>query len=128
MRSAKSLPCCKRSNLVASGPFTSGTKSCFLANAAHSSLRPTCIDAATGRRQWKEGRYGYGQLLLASGHLVVLSGEGELILVRANPEKHEELARFQAIHGKTWNHPAIADGRLLVRNAVEMACFDIIAP
>jgi outer membrane protein assembly factor BamB len=85
----------------------------------------TCIDAATGRRQWKEGRYGYGQLLLASGHLVVLSGEGELVLVRASPEKHQELARFQAIQGKTWNHPAIANGRILVRNAVEMACFQI---
>jgi len=88
----------------------------------------TCIDAATGRRQWKDGRYGYGQLLLAGEHLVVLSGEGELILVRANPEKLEELARFQAIRGKTWNHPAIADGKVLVRNAVEMACFEIGAP
>jgi outer membrane protein assembly factor BamB len=88
----------------------------------------TCIDAATGRRQWKEGRYGYGQLLLASGHLVVLSGEGELILVRANPDRHEEVARFQAIHGKTWNHPAIADSKILVRNAVEMACFEIGPP
>src|SRR5690242_12812726 len=87
----------------------------------------TCIDAATGRRQWKDGRYGYGQLLLASGHLVVLSGEGELILVRATPDRHEEVARFQAIHGKTWNHPAIADGRILVRNAVEMACYEISA-
>jgi len=85
----------------------------------------TCIDAATGKRQWKEGRYGYGQLLLAGGHLVVLSGDGELILVRATPDKHEELARFQAIQGKTWNHPAIAGGKLLVRNAVEMACFEI---
>jgi outer membrane protein assembly factor BamB len=88
----------------------------------------TCIDANTGRRQWKEGRYGYGQLLLASGHLVVLSGEGELVLVRANPERHEEVGRFQAIQGKTWNHPAIADGKLLVRNAVEMACFEIEVP
>lgn len=85
----------------------------------------TCIDAATGQRRWKEGRYGYGQLLLASGHLVVLSGEGELVLLRANPDRHEELARFQAIAGKTWNHPAVADGKLLVRNSVEMACFDI---
>jgi outer membrane protein assembly factor BamB len=85
----------------------------------------TCLDAATGRRQWKEGRYGYGQLLLAGGHLIVLSGEGELVLVRANPERHEELARFPAIRGKTWNHPAIADGKILVRNAVEMACFEI---
>ena len=88
----------------------------------------TCIDAATGRRQWKDGRYGYGQLLLAGEHLVVLSGEGELVLVRANPGRLEELARFQAIRGKTWNHAAIADGKVLVRNSVEMACFEIGAP
>jgi outer membrane protein assembly factor BamB len=88
----------------------------------------TCIDMGTGRRRWKEGRYGYGQLLLASGHLVVLSGEGELVLARANPERLEEAARFQAVQGKTWNHPAIADGKVLVRNAVEMACFEIEAP
>jgi outer membrane protein assembly factor BamB len=86
----------------------------------------TCLDAATGERKWKEGRYGYGQLLLAGGYLVILSGAGELALVKATPERHEELARFQAIHGKTWNYPAIAHGRILVRNAVEMACFDIL--
>ena len=85
----------------------------------------TCLDAESGERKWKQGRYGYGQLLLASGHLVVLSGEGELALVRAVPEKCEEIARFQAIHGKTWNVPAIAEGRLLVRNALEMACFEL---
>jgi outer membrane protein assembly factor BamB len=85
----------------------------------------TCLDAQTGERKWKDGRYGYGQILLASGHLIILSGEGELALVKAIPERHEELARFPAIHGKTWNHPAIAGGKLLVRNAVEMACFDL---
>jgi outer membrane protein assembly factor BamB len=85
----------------------------------------TCLDAATGERKWKDGRYGYGQLLLASGHLVILSGEGELALVKATPERYEELSRFQAIKGKTWNHPAIADGKILVRNAQEMACFQI---
>ncbi|MDB6123786.1 MAG: WD40-like repeat-like protein [Pedosphaera sp.] len=86
----------------------------------------TCLDAATGARQWKDGRYGYGQILLANGHLIVLSGEGDLALVRAIPERHEEVARFSAIHGKTWNYPAIAHGKLLVRNAVEMACFDLL--
>jgi outer membrane protein assembly factor BamB len=85
----------------------------------------TCLDAATGERKWKDGRYGYGQLLLASGHLIVLAGNGDLALVRASPERHKELARFPALHGKTWNHPALADGRLLVRNAVEMACYDL---
>ena len=85
----------------------------------------TCIDAARGARRWKDGRYKYGQLLLASGHLVVLSGDGELALVKATPEKFVEVARSPGIRGKTWNHPAMASGRLLVRNAVEMACFDL---
>jgi outer membrane protein assembly factor BamB len=85
----------------------------------------TCLNAETGERQWKDGRYGYGQVLLADGHLIILSGEGELALVQASPERWEELARFPAIHGKTWNDPAIGEGKLLVRNAVEMACYDI---
>ena len=44
------------------------------------------------------------------------------MLVKARPDQHEELARFQAINGKTWNHPVIAHGRLYVRNAEEIAC------
>jgi outer membrane protein assembly factor BamB len=84
-----------------------------------------CLDAQTGERKWKDGRYGYGQILLAGGHLIVLSGDGQLALVKASPDRFEELARFQAIEGKTWNHPAISGGRILVRNESQMACFDL---
>jgi outer membrane protein assembly factor BamB len=84
-----------------------------------------CLDAASGELKWKGGRYGYGQVLLASGHLIVLTERGELVLVRATPERHQELASFSAIEGKTWNHPAVAEGILLVRNANEMAAFRI---
>lgn len=83
------------------------------------------IDASTGEQKWKGGRYGYGQLLLADGHLIVLTEDGDLALVRATPEKHEELARFPVLNGKTWNPPALADGVLLVRNLAEMAAFDL---
>lgn len=83
------------------------------------------IDAATGELKWKSGRYGYGQLLLADGHLIVLTEDGDLALVRATPEKHDELARFQVLNGKTWNLPAMADGILLIRNLAEMAAFDL---
>jgi outer membrane protein assembly factor BamB len=85
-----------------------------------------CIDVNTGERKWKEGRFGFGQVILASGHLVITSGEtGEVVLVKATPDKYTEVARFAAVQGTTWNYPAIADGRLLVRNSAEMAAYDI---
>jgi outer membrane protein assembly factor BamB len=82
-----------------------------------------CVDAKTGEVKWKGGRYGYGQLLLAGGYLIITTEEGEVVLVRATPEGHQELARFSALQGRTWNIPAIDNGLLLVRNTSEMACF-----
>lgn len=87
----------------------------------------SCVDVNTGERKWKGGRYGYGQLLLAGGNLIVITDTGELALVKAAPDQFTELARFQAIEGKTWNYPAIAGGRLLVRNANQMAAYNIAA-
>jgi outer membrane protein assembly factor BamB len=84
-----------------------------------------CVDAATGELRWKGGRYGYGQAILSGEHLIVITEGGEVVLVRATPERHDEVARFQAIEGKTWNHPIVANGRLLVRNLREMAAFDV---
>ena len=86
------------------------------------------VDARTGELKWKGGRYGYGQVLLASGHLIVLTEDGDLTLVKATPDRHEELAQFPVLEGKTWNHPAMAGGYLLVRNLAEMAAFDLRAP
>jgi outer membrane protein assembly factor BamB len=84
-----------------------------------------CIDANTGELKWKGGRYGYGQLLLASGYLVVTTERGDVVLVKATPESHQEIAQFPAVEGKTWNVPVITGGVLLVRNNAEMAAFQI---
>lgn len=87
----------------------------------------TCLDVNTGVRKWKGGRYGYGQVILASGHLIVSSESGELALVKASPDAYTEVARFSALEGKTWNYPAIANGKLLVRNSTQMAAYNIAA-
>jgi outer membrane protein assembly factor BamB len=87
----------------------------------------SCLDVRTGERKWKGGRYGYGQLLLAGGHLVVIAEDGRLALVKASPEAFTEVAQFQALEGKSWNVPTLSGGKLLIRNAKEMACFNLAA-
>ena len=84
-----------------------------------------CIDLKDGKRKWKGGRYGAGQIVLLPDQdlLLAVSEEGELVLVGANPDQFTELARFPAIEGKTWNHPALVGDLLLVRNGEQMAAF-----
>ena len=86
-----------------------------------------CIDLADGSRQWKGGRYGHGQLVLLPDEnlLLVVSEDGEVALVNALPDRFTEVARFKAIEGKTWNHPALVRDILLVRNGEEMAAFKV---
>lgn len=88
-----------------------------------------CVDLETGKRMWKGGRYGHGQVLLLAdqGLLLVTCESGEVVLLEASPKAHRELGRFQAIEGKTWNHPAIAQGCLFVRNDEQIACYRLQA-
>ncbi|HMF12184.1 MAG TPA: PQQ-binding-like beta-propeller repeat protein [Gemmataceae bacterium] len=88
----------------------------------------TCLDAATGARKWREGHYGHGQVLRAGDLLVILAESGELALVEATPAEHRQLGIIQALDansGKTWNNPALADGKVFVRNHQEMACYGL---
>jgi outer membrane protein assembly factor BamB len=80
-----------------------------------------CIDLETGQRRWKGGRYGHGQVLLLpdAGQLLVTAETGDLVLVRADPERLDEIARIKVLQGKTWNHPVLVGTRLYLRNSQE---------
>jgi len=84
-----------------------------------------CVDIATGKLKWKDGRYGHGQTILAGDRLLVQAENGEIILIQPAPDGLRELSRITALEGKTWNMPSIAGGHLLIRNDHEAACYEL---
>jgi len=103
----------KFTNLVYRGDFIYGLDDGIMA----------CLDATTGEPKWKYGRYGHGQEILVGDLLLVGAESGEMILLDPNPQAAREIARFSALHGKTWNPPALAGQYLVVRNDKEAACY-----
>ena len=78
------------------------------------------ISVATGEEVWKESGFGHGSLILADGHLVVLSERGKLLLVEATPAGYREKGSTQILSGKCWTAPTLANGRLYLRNEEEL--------
>jgi outer membrane protein assembly factor BamB len=85
----------------------------------------TCVSLADGKEKWSVRGYGNGQVLLLKDQdlLLVQAEKGFVALVEAKPGEHVERARFEAIEGKTWNHPVVVRGKLFVRNSEEMGCY-----
>ena len=85
-----------------------------------------CLDPKDGKRKWKGGRYGQGQLLRQGNKLIIQAENGDLVMVEATPAEFKELGKFKALSGdKTWNYPTLARGFAWVRNHNEMACYDL---
>ncbi|MFQ5349058.1 MAG: PQQ-binding-like beta-propeller repeat protein [Thermoanaerobaculia bacterium] len=88
-----------------------------------------CLDARTGEEKWaaREG-FGHGSMTLADGYLYVLGDRGKLALVEATPEGYRENGTVEALRGKCWTVPTLADGRLYLRNEKELVALDVRAP
>jgi outer membrane protein assembly factor BamB len=84
----------------------------------------TCVNAATGAREWQQLRFGKGNLIAADGKLFLSTMLGELVVVTATPKGYEELGR-KTVVGKTRQAPAIANGLLYLRDDREIVCLDV---
>jgi len=84
-----------------------------------------CIDPATGKRLWKDGRFGSGQTLIVGDRVWVQAEAGTVHVCDATPGGFRELGRIEALGSKTWNHPVVAGRYLLARNDREATCWDL---
>jgi hypothetical protein len=85
----------------------------------------TCLDVKSGQVRWKQRGAGKGSLIAAQGHLIVLEEQGRLVLVEATPEGYREEASCQALNNRCWTVPALADGKLYLRDEKEVLCLKL---
>ena len=87
-----------------------------------------CLHLPTGELKWARKDPAFGSLIRAGDRLIVLSDKGELLLAEASPADYKPLARAKVISGLCWTPPALANGRLYVRNARgELRCLELAA-
>lgn len=78
--------------------------------------RFTCIDLATGETRWTTEPFGEYWSLIANGdRILALDERGELLLIRATPEKFDLLDRRRVSDEETWAHLAIAGDEIFIR-------------
>jgi hypothetical protein len=95
-----------------------------------------CIEWATGKVKWREGNLDRASLLYVDGCFVCLSESGALRLLRATPEKYDELGEITPkddageplLTYPAWAAPVLSHGLLYVRGSDRLVCLELIPP
>ena len=87
-----------------------------------------CVEIATGKVKWEQPGFGQGNAISASGKILALADNGDLVVVEPTPEAYKELARTHAVAGKCWSTPAVSNGCIFVRSTEEGVCLQVPAP
>ncbi len=114
---------------------------CSARHSPEAELR--CIELATGKVMWSEPGMRWSSLLYADGHLICLSEDGTLRLLKANPEKYDEaaevvlrdeaapqdpfgLGRPPLLRSPAWAAPILSHGLLYVRGNGRLVCLELM--
>jgi outer membrane protein assembly factor BamB len=87
--------------------------------------RFACIDLETGKEAWITTPFGkYWSLIAAGDRILALDERGELLLIRANPEKFDLIDRREISTRPTWAHVAVAGDQVFVRELEAISVFN----
>ena len=92
---------------------------------------PTCVEFGTGEVAWKKRAPSRGSaaVLYVDGQLIFRYDRGDVLLVEASPEQFKINGRFKAVEdeGPAWAHPVVYQGKLYLRHANLLLCYDLRA-
>ena len=83
------------------------------------------VELRTGEVQWSVDAFRAGTVTLAGDRLVIVRETGELLIAEASPEAFTPLASTQILPPVIRAYPALAHGRLYVRNEDTLVCLDL---
>jgi hypothetical protein len=88
-----------------------------------------CMDFISGEIRWSDATVGHSSIAAADGKLFLFNDRGEAILLRANPDRCEILAKTEVFRGEIcWTAPSLHDGRLYLRSPTKLACLYVGKP
>lgn len=93
----------------------------------HATKGPTlrCVKVATREVVWEENHGSAGTITQLGDQLLILTDQGELMLVRADPEKCSITGRMQVTRRYTRSYPAIANGFVYLKGPRRLVCLDL---
>jgi outer membrane protein assembly factor BamB len=108
----------------------------YLYGTANTGL--VAVEFTTGKVKWQSEGIGRGSVAYADGLLFLHGENGEIALVEATPEAYREKGRFTPpappkrnrlgpYPERAWTYPAIANGRLYIRDIGTLWAYDIKA-
>ena len=87
--------------------------------------RFTCINLKTGESKWTTTPYGkYWSLVVNGDRILALDERGDLLLIRANPEKFELLDSRKVSDSPTWAHLAVCGREIFIRELNAMTKYE----
>ena len=84
-----------------------------------------CVELATGKVRWSVDDFGDCMMLRCGDRLLALMESGELVLGQATPGGWREISRAQVVGSGARSQPALADGRLYVRDRNQVVCLAV---
>jgi outer membrane protein assembly factor BamB len=94
-----------------------------------SAFQLRCLDLKTGKESWSERVSERYSLLGVDKHLLVWGERGSLIALNATPDAFTVVGELpNLLTYKSWAMPALADGRLYLRDEKQALCLDLRRP